>query len=251
MWKTLVRWFHQLASPPYFYTFAGRVAPWFGVVGGLLILAGGYGGLVLAPPDYQQGEGFRIIYVHVPSAYLSMMAYVIMACAAFVGFVWRIKLAHAVAVSAAPIGASFTVLALITGMLWGKPMWGSYWQWADARLVSELVLLFLFFGYMALRAAFDERDKADRASAILAVVGVVNVPIIHYSVIWWSTLHQGPTISKLDAPSIDMSMLVPLLFMILGYTFFFAYVLFERLKNEVLLRERQSRWVQRIAAVAP
>ena len=250
MWKRLVRWFHQLASPPYFYAFAGRIAPWLGGLGTLLILAGGYGGLVLAPPDYQQGEGFRIIYVHVPSAYLSMMAYVVMACAAFVGFVWRIKLAHAVAVCTAPIGASFTFLALVTGMLWGKPMWGTYWQWADARLVSELVLLFLFFGYMALRSAFDERDKADRASAILAVVGVVNVPIIHYSVIWWSTLHQGPTISKFDSPSIEMSMLMPLLLMILGYTFFFAYLLFVRLKGEVLEREQHARWVQRIAEAA-
>ena len=246
MWTAIVRYFHQLGSPPHFYRIAGALSPWFGAIGAVLLIAGLYGGLVLAPPDYQQGDGFRIIYVHVPSAYLSMMAYVVMATAAAIGFVWRIKLAHAVAISAAPIGASFTFLALVTGMLWGKPMWGTYWQWGDARLVSELVLLFLYFGYMALRASFDDRDKADRASAVLAVVGVINVPIIHYSVIWWSTLHQGPTISKLDSPSISTSMLVPLLLMIFAYTFLFAYLLLERLKSEVLTRERQARWVRRL-----
>ena len=251
MWTTLVRFFHQLASPPHFYRLAEVLAPWFGILGGLLLIAGLYGGLVVAPADYQQGEGFRIIYVHVPSAYLSMFAYVVMAVAAAIGFIWRMKLAHAVAASAAPLGASFTFLALVTGMLWGKPMWGTYWQWGDARLVSELVLLFLYFGYMALRASFDERDKADRASAVLAVVGVVNVPIIHYSVIWWSTLHQGPTISKLDAPSISTSMLVPLLMMILAFNLLFGYLLLERLKSEVLTRERQSRWVRRLAEGNP
>ena len=249
MWKTWVRFFHQLASPPHFYRLAGQLSPWFGAAGILLLGGGLYGGLFIAPADYQQGEGFRIIYVHVPSAYLSMLAYVVMAVAAAIGFIWRMKLAHAVAVSAAPIGASFTFLALVTGMLWGKPMWGTYWQWGDARLVSELVLLFLYFGYMALRASFEDRDKADRASAVLASVGVINVPIIHYSVIWWSTLHQGPTISKFDAPSISMSMLVPLLMMIFAYTFLFIYLLLERLKSEVLDRESQSRWVRKLVEV--
>lgn len=242
-----VRWFHQLASPPYFYRLAQMFNPWLGGLSLLLIAAGTYGGLVLAPPDYLQGDGFRIIYVHVPSAYLGMMAYVIMAVAAGIGFVWRIKLAHAVAVSAAPLGASFTFLALVTGAIWGKPMWGTYWQWADARLVSMLVLFFLYVGYLALRGAFDERDKADRVSAVLAVVGVVNIPIIHYSVEWWSTLHQGPTIAKLDEPSITMDMLAPLLIMILGFTVLFFWLLFSRLQGEILARERNTRWAQGLA----
>jgi heme exporter protein C len=242
----LPRWLHRMASPPYFYRLAGTLAPWFGVAACVLMAAGAYAGLVLAPPDYQQGDGFRIIYVHVPSAYLGMLAYVVMASAAAIGFVWRIKLAHAVAASAAPIGASFTFLALITGAIWGKPMWGTYWQWGDARLVSELVLLFLYMGYLALRAAFEDRDKADRMSAILAAVGVVNVPIIHYSVEWWSTLHQGPTISKLGAPSITLGMLMPLLIMILGFTLCFIWLMLSRLQAEIVERERDTRWIQQL-----
>ena len=242
----LPRWLHLLASPPHFYRVAQRLLPWLGTGAVVLIALGAYGGLVYAPPDYQQGEGFRIIYVHVPSAYLGLLAYVVMATAAAIGFVWRIKLAHAVAASAAPIGASFTFLALVTGSIWGKPMWGTYWQWGDARLVSELVLLFLYLGYLSLRAAFEDRDKADRVSAILAVVGVVNVPIIHYSVEWWSTLHQGPTISKLGMPSISMSMLAPLLIMILGFTVCFAWLLLSRLRGEIIERERDTRWIQQL-----
>lgn len=243
-----MRWFHQLASPPYFYRLARSLAPWIGGAAVVTVLAGAYGGLVLAPPDYLQGDGFRIIYVHVPSAYIGLMAYVIMAAAAGLGFVWRIKLAYAVAVSAAPVGASFTFLALVTGAVWGKPMWGTYWQWADARLVSELVLLFLYLGYMLLRTAFDDRDKGDRVSAILAVVGVVNVPIIHYSVEWWSTLHQGPTIAKLDEPSITLDMLLPLLTMIVGFTLCFGWLLLRRLQAEILDREGATRWVEQLAS---
>ena len=208
-----------------------------------LIALGAYGGLILAPADYQQGDAFRIIYVHVPSAYLSTMIYALMAVASAIGLVWRIKLAHAVAASAAPIGASFTALALVTGALWGKPMWGTYWAW-DPRLTSELILLFIYFGYISLRASFDDVDKADRASGVLAVVGVVNLPVIHYSVIWWSSLHQGPSIKKLDSPSIVGDMLWPLLTMILAFTLFFAAVLLFRVKAEVLEREKNARWVR-------
>jgi len=247
----LMRWFHQLASPPYFYRLVSRLAPWIGGAAIVLLAAGTYGGLVLAPPDYLQGDGFRIIYVHVPSAYIGLLAYVLMAGAAACGFIWRIKLAHAVAVSAAPVGASFTFLALVTGAVWGKPMWGTYWQWADARLVSELVLLFLYLGYMLLRSSFDDRDKGDRVGSILAVVGVVNVPIIHYSVEWWSTLHQGPTISKLDAPSITMDMLAPLLTMIVAFTFCFGWLVLRRLQAEIIERERRTRWVEQLASESP
>jgi heme exporter protein C len=238
-------WFYKLASPPHFYRMAGLLAPWFLWSAGGLLALGAWGGLVLAPPDYLQGEGFRIIYVHVPSAWLSMFTYVVMAVAAAIGLIWRIKLAHAVAASCAPIGASFTFLALVTGAVWGKPMWGTYWEW-DPRLTSELILLFLFLGYMSLRASFDEITKADRASAVLAIVGVVNVPIIHFSVIWWNTLHQGPTLSKIGSPSITGDMLWPLLVMVLAYQLLFVGLLFRRVRSQVLEREFQSRWVQEL-----
>lgn len=236
-------WFYKLASPPHFYRMAGVIAPWFLWSAAALLAIGLWGGLVLAPPDYLQGEGFRIIYVHVPSAWLSMFTYVVMAVAAAIGLIWRIKLAHAVAASCAPIGASFTFLALVTGAVWGKPMWGTYWEW-DPRLTSELILLFLFLGYMSLRASFDEITKADRASAVLAIVGVVNVPIIHFSVVWWNTLHQGPTLTKLGSPSITGDMLWPLLVMVLAYQLLFAGLLFRRVRSQVLEREFQARWVQ-------
>ncbi|MCZ6500239.1 MAG: heme ABC transporter permease [Gammaproteobacteria bacterium] len=239
MWKS----FHQFASPPHFYRLAGYLIPWFGVAALILILVGTYGGLVLAPADYQQGDGFRIIYVHVPSATMSLAAYTLMATAAGIGLIWRIKLAHAVAAAAAPIGASFTFLALATGSLWGKPMWGTWWAW-DARLTSELILLFLFLGYMSLRAANDDTGKADRASGLLAVVGVVNVPIIHYSVEWWNSLHQGATIIKLGEPAITGDMLWPLLTMMVGFGCYFATVLMIRARSQVLQRERNSRWLK-------
>jgi heme exporter protein C len=211
-------WFHRFGSPPYVFGLASSLAPWLGGSALILLLAGGVWGLVVAPPDYLQGEVYRIIYIHPQTAYISMMAYTVMAVSAGIGFVWRIKLAHAVAVSAAPIGASFTFCALVTGAIWGRPTWGTYWEWGDPRLMFELLLLFLYLGYLALRAAFDDRDKADRVSAVLAVVGIVNVPIIHYSVLWWNTLHQGPTISGFGEIAMDTSMLIPFLIMVAGFT---------------------------------
>ena len=240
MWK----FFHKLASPPHFYRIAKSMLPWFAVPGVLLIAYGVYAGLFVAPPDYQQGDAFRIIYVHVPSAYLSMMAYMVMAVSAGIGLIWRMKLAHAVAAAAAPLGAWFTFLALATGSIWGRPMWGTWWEWGDPRLTSELVLLFLYFGYMALRNAIDDTTKADRASAVLALVGAVNVPIIHFSVEWWSSLHQGPTLVKKGGPAMDTAMLYPLLAMIFGFTLLFGALLLRRLRTEVLYRERRKRWVR-------
>ncbi|CAN5307707.1 heme ABC transporter permease [soil metagenome] len=239
------KFFHELASPPHFYRLAGRLSPWFGWTGALLIGASAWAGLFWAPPDYQQGDAFRIIYVHVPSAWMSLFVYVTMAAAAGVGLVWRIKLAHAVAASCAPLGASFTFLALATGSIWGKPMWGTWWEW-DARLTSELILLFLYAGYMALRGAIDDVARADRASAVIALVGVVNVPIIHYSVVWWSSLHQGPSVTRLDAPAIATSMLIPLLTMSIGFMCYFAAVLLARTRGEVLKRERHARWTEKL-----
>ena len=236
-------WFHRLASPPHVYVLAARLTPWFAWAAAVLIVAGLYGGLVLAPPDYQQGDGFRIIYVHAPSAWMSLMVYVTMAVSAAVGLIWRMKIAHAAAASCAPIGASFTVAALVTGSLWGRPMWGTYWEW-DPRLTSELILLFLYLGYMALRSAIDEVQRADRASALLAVVGVINVPIIHYSVLWWNSLHQAPSVMKLAKPEMPVAMLLPLLMMLLGFTLFFVALLLVRLRGEILRRERTASWIR-------
>ena len=243
MWTPIVRFFHQMASPQYFYRVAGRLVPWFMVPCALLMLAGLYGGLILAPPDYQQGESYRIIFIHVPSAWMSLFVYLVMATAGLIGLVWRIKLAEVIAISSAPIGASFTFLALVTGSLWGKPMWGTWWVW-DARLTSELILLFLYLGVIALYSAIEDKRVAARAVAILALVGVVNIPIIHYSVEWWNTLHQGATITKFDKPSMHTSMLVPLLLMALAFKLFYAGVVLMRARCEVLERERNSRWVQ-------
>ncbi|HKE43641.1 MAG TPA: heme ABC transporter permease [Steroidobacteraceae bacterium] len=240
-------WLHKFASPPHFYRLAGLLAPWFGWSAFILIVGALYGGLVLAPPDYQQGDAFRIIYVHAPSAWMSLFIYVVMASSAAIGLIWRIKLAHAVAASCAPVGASFTFAALATGALWGQPMWGTWWVW-DARLTSELILLFLYLGYIALRSSIDDLQRADRASAVLAIVGVVNVPIIHYSVVWWNTLHQPATVTKMAAPSISTSMLIPLLVMILGFTLCFVALLLVRVRGEVLRRERSAGWIREVMA---
>ncbi|MGH8372127.1 MAG: heme ABC transporter permease [Gammaproteobacteria bacterium] len=238
-------WFHKLASPPYFYKFAQYVAPWTGWITLLLLGIGLYGGLWSAPPDYQQGDGFRIIYIHVPSAWMSMSGYAFMAIAAGIGLIWRMKLASAVAAAAAPLGASFAFLALVTGSLWGKPMWGTYWVW-DARLTSELILLFLYFGFMALNQAFSEQRTGDRASAILALVGLVNLPIIHYSVVWWNTLHQGPTVFVGTHSDISTRMLIPLLVMIAAFMLYFATFVMKRLQVEIIRRERNTTWIREL-----
>jgi heme exporter protein C len=234
---------HKLASPRYFYQLAGRLIPWFGAACLLLTLGGLVDGLVFAPLDFQQGNSYRIIYIHVPSAWMSMFIYMVMAVSGAIGLVWRIKLADVIATSSAPIGASFTFLALVTGSLWGKPTWGAWWVW-DARLTSELLLLFLYLGFIALQSAITDKRTAGRAGAVLALVGIVNIPIIHYSVIWWNTLHQGATVTKLDAPSIHISMLIPLLVTAIGFKLFYFTVVLMRARCEVLDRERNSSWVR-------
>ncbi len=237
--------FHKLGSPPYFYVIAGKLVPWLGWICAGLLIAGLYGGLVLAPPDYQQGESYRIIFIHVPSAWMSLFIYVVMAVSGAIGLIWRIKVAEAVAAASAPVGAWFTFLALITGSLWGKPMWGTYWVW-DARLTSELILLFLYLGVIGLHSAIEDRRTASRATAVLSLVGLVNIPIIHYSVEWWNTLHQGATITKFGAPSIHLSMLAPLLIMALGFKLYYFMVMLMRSRTEVLERERGSAWVREV-----
>ena len=241
-------WFHRLGSPPYIYGLAARLTPWFAWTAALCILAGTYGGLVMAPADYQQGDDFRIIYVHAPTAWMSLMVYTTMAISAAVGLIWRIKVSHAVAAACAPIGASFTLVALVTGSLWGYRMWGMYWEW-DPRLTSELILFFLYLGYMGLRSSIDDTQRADRASAVLAVVGVVNVPIIHFSVMWWNSLHQAPSVMQLAAPTMPASMLIPLLLMLLGFTLMFAALLLVRMRAEILSRERgAASWIREAVA---
>lgn len=239
----VVRFFHRMASPPHFYQLTGLCLPWLGSLFALLLLAGLYGGLVMAPADYQQGDSYRIIYIHVPSAWMSLFIYVIMALVGAISLIWRIKLAEIVMIASAPIGASFTFIALVTGSLWGKPMWGAWWAW-DARLTSELILLFLYLGIIGLYGAIDDKRVAGRAVAILALVGVVNIPIIHYSVEWWNTLHQGPTVSKMDKPSIHISMLIPLLTMALAFKIYYLWALMLNARLELIERERQAQWVK-------
>ena len=243
-------WFHRFGSPPHFYRLAGRLTPWFAWAALALCLAGTIWGLVFAPPDFRQGDGFRIIYVHAPDAWLSEFAYVTMATSAAVGLIWRMNVAHAVSASCATIGASFAVVALVTGSLWGRPMWGTFWAW-DPRLTSELLLLFLYLGYMGLRSGFDDVARADRASAVLAIVGVVDIPIIHYSVVWWNSLHQGATLMKFGRPSMPASMLVPLVLMLIGFMCYFFAVLLVRARGEVLRRERTAHWIAEALGTAP
>lgn len=238
-------WFHKLGSPPHFYRIAGKWIPWLTWIFLALLLAGLYGGLWLAPPDYQQGESYRIIFVHVPTAWMSLFIYVVMAFCGIVIIVWRMKLAEVVLISSTPIGASFTFLALVTGSLWGKPMWGTYWVW-DARLTSELILLFLYLGVIGLHNAIEDKRIAARAVAILALVGVVNIPIIHYSVEWWHSLHQGASLTKFDKPSMPPSMYVPILIMALAFQIYYVLALFHKCRVELLLRERNSKWVEEL-----
>ena len=241
-----INFIYQLASPQYFYQFASKAIPWLSIIATTLFIIGLIGGLILAPADYQQGDGFRIIYIHVPSAFLSMAVYVVMAISAAIGLIWRIKLADIVVSASAPLGAWFTVLALFTGSMWGKPMWGTWWVW-DARLTSELILLFLYIGFIALQSAMPDRTKAARAGAIVVLVGVVNIPIIHYSVVWWNTLHQGASLSLLSKPTIAPSMLYPLIAMIFAFGFYFVTVLLIRMRTEILIREKKSSWVINIS----
>ncbi len=238
-------WFFQLASPKWFYQFSNKLLPWLRATSLILLLVGLTLGLLFSPLDYQQGNTVRIMYIHVPAAFLSMFIYVLMAITGAIGYIWRIKMAHIVSVCCASIGAIFTLLALVTGGIWGKPTWGTYWEW-DARMTSELILLFLYLGFMALHNAFDDKKSADRAAAVLALVGLVNIPIIHFSVEWWNTLHQGATISKFEKPSMDPDMLMALLTMIVAFQFYFVTVLLQRVKVEILRREKLSGWVKKL-----
>ena len=241
LWAT----FESTVSPRHFYQLSGRWLPWFAWPAGLLIAVGLVWGLAIAPPDYQQGNSYRIIFIHVPAASLAMGGYLLLAICGAISLIWRVKTAEMVAKAAAPVGALFCLLALITGSLWGKPTWGTYWVW-DARLTSMLILLFLYLGVMALQNAFEEVAQGSKASALLALVGVVNLPIIKYSVEWWNTLHHGSTFRITERPTMPPEMYLPLLVMFFGLYALFATLILLRSRQEILQRERRSQWVRNL-----
>jgi heme exporter protein C len=224
---------HRFANPARFMRIATAVLPWSAAAAAILIAGGLYFALFDSPPDYQQGETVRIMYVHVPAAWMAMFVYAGMALASAAALIWRHPLAEVVARASAPVGAAFTLIALATGSLWGKPMWGTWWAW-DARLTSFLILFFLYLGYIALANAFDDATRGSRAASILALVGAVNLPIIKYSVDWWNTLHQPASVMRMDGPSIDPAMLLPLFLMALGFTAYYVAVLLVRVKAELI-----------------
>lgn len=226
---------HRFANPTRFLKLISALQPWAMGVSVLCLAAGLYFALIVSPADYQQSETVRIMYVHVPASWMAMFCYSAMAGASAVGLIWRHLTAFVVARATAPIGAAFTFLALATGSLWGKPMWGTWWVW-DARLTSVLILLFLYLGYMALEGAFDDRSRGARAAAILAIVGAVNVPIIKFSVDWWNTLHQPASVLRMDGPAIHPTMLWPLLIMALAFKAYFVALLLARMRMELNLR---------------
>lgn len=243
----------RFANPTRFMSIANAVLPWLTGFAILLFAVGLYLTFFVAPPDYQQGETVKIMFIHVPSAWLAMMGYTVIALSSIGSLVWRHPLADVSAKTAAPIGACFTLLALITGSLWGKPMWGTYWVW-DARLTSVLVLFFLYLGLIALWQAIDEPSRAGRASAILALVGFVNVPIIKFSVDWWNTLHQPASVARLDGPAIHSSILVPLLVMAAAFMCLFFVLHLLAMRTEILRRRVEAlrvTQVERAAAAAP
>ncbi len=238
----IIQWF-KYASPQSFYPLAGRMIPWFVTLAALFGVAGLYVGFFVAPTDAVQGEAYRIIFVHVPTSWLSMFLYLIMAAWAGVGLALNTRLSSMMATAIAPTGALMAFLSLWTGALWGKPMWGTWWVW-DARLTSELILLFLYLGFIALQAAIDDPRRADKAGAVLALVGVINVPIIYFSVKWWNTLHQGASVSMTKAPSMAQTMLLGMLLMSIACWMYAIAVSLMRVRAIILERERQMEWVK-------
>jgi len=241
MWK----WLHPYANPETTYHLTGRLIPWFTYLTIALLTIGLTWALLFSPADYQQGDSFRIFYIHVPTATLSMGIYVGMAIAALCGLVWQLKLSDASAAALAPIGAVFTFVSLVTGAAWGKPMWGTWWIW-DARLTSQLILLFLYLGVIALHNAFDDKTLAGKAAGILTLVGVINIPIIKYSVEWWNTLHQGATVSKMGKPSMTIDMLWPFIFCYMGFIFLIVVITCIRFRSEILSRNSMRPWVKEL-----
>jgi heme exporter protein C len=231
----LFLFFHKTGSPPWFYNFSGKLIPWLWAIFLAMTAVAMYLVFFNVPPDYQQGETIRIMYIHVPSAWMSMMIYGLMAIMGIIALVWRIRIMEVLVISSAPVGAAFTIVALLTGSMWGRPMWGTYWVW-DARLTSELVLLFLYFGVIALYNAYDEPRKAAKAASLLSIVGAVNLPIIYFSVEWWN--FGG------DGPGIHPTMLVPLLLMAVSTKFYYGANLLSRARLTLVKQDHRKRWVQ-------
>ena len=238
----VIHWF-KFASPQNFYNLAGRMWPWFATLATLLTAVGLWISFFVAPTDAQQGEGSRIIFVHVPTSQMSMFIYIVMAAWAGFGLAFNTRLSGMMASALAPTGALFAFLSLVTGALWGKPMWGAWWVW-DARLTSELILLFLYLGFLALQASIDDPRRADKACAVLALVGVVNVPIIYFSVKWWNTLHQGASVSLTRSPTMASTMLWGMLIMVVACWMYAITIALLRVRNIILERERHTEWVK-------
>ncbi len=245
MKKRVIHWF-KFASPQNFYELAGKLWPWFALLATALMLVGLWIGLFVAPVDAQQGQGYRIIFVHVPASQMAMFIYLVMAAWAGVGLMFNTRLSGMMASALAPTGALFAFLSLLTGALWGKPMWGAWWVW-DARLTSTLILLFLYLGFMALQASIDDPRRADKAGAVLALVGAVNVPIIYFSVKWWNTLHQGASVS-LKGSSMASTMLTGMLVMVVAFWMYAIAMALLRVRNIILEREQHTEWVKHAVA---
>lgn len=239
------QWFHRLGSPKWFYDKTGGWQPWIACAAITLLVVGVVWGLAFAPADGKQGNSYRIIFIHVPASFLALAGYYTMAISGAIGLIWRMKLAFMVMKAAAPIGAVLTFVSLITGAIWGKPTWGTWWEW-DARITSMLILFFLYLGVIALQASYHNKEAADKTSAILSLAGTVNIPIIYKSVDWWYSLHQPATLKLTGPSSIDPSMAYPLLLMILAFYVSYAWLLIDRTRIEILDRERKSRWVQNL-----
>ena len=240
-----INWY-KYAAPANFYTLTGKMIPWFAVATAALFIVGLYFGLFLAPSDFQQGESYRIIFIHVPAAWMGMLLYVLMAVYAAIGWAFNARLASMMATAISTTGAIFTLIALVTGSLWGRPAWGVWWVW-DARMTSTLILMFLYIGFISLQSSIDDPRRADRAGAVLALVGVINVPIIYFSVQWWNTLHQGATIRLVNKPTMAPPMLAAMLILVAACWLYSIAVVLMRLRCIILEREREAPWVAELA----
>ena len=241
------QWFHRMGSPRWFYEKSGKWLPWLAALSLLLLVVGAVWGLAFAPTDAKQGNSYRIIFIHVPASFLALAGYYVMAISGAIGLIWKMKLADMVMKSAAPIGAALTFVALLTGAVWGKPTWGTWWVW-DARITSMLILFFLYLGVIALQEAYQHQETANKASAVLALVGTVNIPIIYKSVDWWFTLHQPATLKLTAESTIHPAMLYPLLTMIAGFYCFYALSLILYTRAEIVEREKRTKWVKALTS---
>ena len=247
---SLKQLWHKLGSPRWFYQITRNWVRGFGVMAAVMLVVGCVWGLAFAPPDYQQGNSFRIMYVHVPAAMVAQSLYLGMGVAGFIGLVWRMKLADVAIAATLPLGITLTALALFSGSVWGRPTWGSWWEW-DGRTVSTLVMLFLYLGIYALREAIAEADLRARAAALVSLVGTVNIPVIKYSVEWWNTLHQPASFTLTEKPAMPAEMWLPLLVMVLGFYCFAGHNVLSRMRLEILRREANTRWVAELFAAKP